>query len=328
MIKELGQQVGNSVAGGVGAGIAGMGINMLDEALFGDYRRQNQLDQQEALQRNQAYYGKEMMNHQNKLQMEMWENTNYDAQVQQLKKAGLNPAMIYGQGQGGGVTGSGGMGSIGTGTASDESSQKRAAIENMGMGIELAMMNAQKDKIIAETQSIKANTELTGEKTTTEVSSRDVLIENIKQQGLGKWLENLEHKEKFGTERTENEADGYRNKTYDEVIWMEAGSYIQKELSLAILKTEAEIGNTEAQKLLTNNKAQGYFRELLNEIIKAEATGKQAENSAVIAQAIKLTSEFDTGEFTNWKTWVDLGIKSVGTLSNVIGKVATKGAIK
>ena len=61
-------------------------------------------------------------------QMEMWENTNYPAQVEQIKKAGLNPAMLYGQSGGGAtVTGSGGA-SVGGGSASDESSRRMVDI--------------------------------------------------------------------------------------------------------------------------------------------------------------------------------------------------------
>ena len=46
---------------------------------------------------------KELMDLGHKQQMQMWEDTNYAAQREQLRKAGLNPAMIYGGGGEGGA---------------------------------------------------------------------------------------------------------------------------------------------------------------------------------------------------------------------------------
>lgn len=48
------------------------------------------------------------------LQMDMWNKTNYQAQIEHMKKAGLNPALMYGMGGGGGTT----AGSQGGGSAS------------------------------------------------------------------------------------------------------------------------------------------------------------------------------------------------------------------
>ena len=39
---------------------------------------------------------------------EMWDYTNYENQVKHLKEAGLNPALLYGQGGGGGSAAGGG----------------------------------------------------------------------------------------------------------------------------------------------------------------------------------------------------------------------------
>lgn len=51
------------------------------------------------------------------LQFEMWEKTNYPAQVKMLEEAGLNPANIYGQSGAPGTTGSVGGGSAAGGQA-------------------------------------------------------------------------------------------------------------------------------------------------------------------------------------------------------------------
>ena len=80
------------------------------------------------------------------------------------------------------------------------------------------------------------------------------------------------------------------------------------------MKSLADTGNANAQALLNNKKAEGYFKELINATAHADA-------DTIKALAIKLTAEFNTGEFTNWKTWADLGLQA----TQVIGGVVTKG---
>ena len=46
-----------------------------------------------------------------KMQMQMWDDTNFAAQVEQLKKAGLSIGLMYGNGGAGGATTAGGQGS-------------------------------------------------------------------------------------------------------------------------------------------------------------------------------------------------------------------------
>ena len=47
----------------------------------------------------------------------MWDYTNYENQVKHLGAAGLNPALLYGQGGGGGASTAGGAVGNGQGTA-------------------------------------------------------------------------------------------------------------------------------------------------------------------------------------------------------------------
>ena len=44
------------------------------------------------------------MEEQRKIQMQMWKDTNYAAQVEELKKAGLSIGLMYGKGGAGGTT--------------------------------------------------------------------------------------------------------------------------------------------------------------------------------------------------------------------------------
>lgn len=89
-----------------------------------------------------------------------------------------------------------------------------------------------------------------------------------------------------------------KNVDYGTAAISEKGVFNQ-ELVSEITQKLAASNNANAQALLTNEKAQGYFKELLNDTIKADASATQAA-------AQKLSAEFNTGEMINWKTWKDL----------------------
>jgi hypothetical protein len=73
------------------------------------------------------------------LQMDMWNKTNYGAQVEHMKNAGLNPALMY---KGAGVGGT--TGSQTGGSASKGNSQMRKAMDigNMLVGAEIKLKKA------------------------------------------------------------------------------------------------------------------------------------------------------------------------------------------
>ena len=95
----------------------------------------------------QAKYNREAATYSQQLQKEMWDYTNYENQVKHLKVAGLNPALVYGMGGGGGST-------AGSAQASGVSNPGTQAV---GMGLEAAQLfsnirltNAEADKAEAE----------------------------------------------------------------------------------------------------------------------------------------------------------------------------------
>lgn len=160
LLETLGMTAANQAVGGA-MGLALGGIN--------DTR---QLKQNEKLLQQQINANQQMSLYSNMMQKDMWDYTNYENQVKHMKKAGINPALLYGKGgAGGAVTGSGGM-AVGSQSAPSGGGE---AVAGMGMALQtqqsmasIELMKAQAAKEKAEADRISgygkdntmANTEL------------------------------------------------------------------------------------------------------------------------------------------------------------------------
>jgi hypothetical protein len=120
---------------GVGAGFGSQLLGMIGghQAERRNYRNQRNL--MNLQMQNQA--GLNRQGHD--LQMDMWNKTNYGAQVGHMKDAGLNPALMYKGAGAGGTTGSQGGGS-----ASMGSSQQGRVMDmsNLLMGAQIKDLEA------------------------------------------------------------------------------------------------------------------------------------------------------------------------------------------
>lgn len=122
-----------------------------------------QISQQGKLQAMQIQGNKTMLDYQKQKELEMWEATSYPAQMAMLKKAGLNPALMYGMGGGGGTTVGGGGSSVGGGNAPVGGGEIGTM---MGIGLQtkaqIELLKAQKENIEADTANKAADTTYTG----------------------------------------------------------------------------------------------------------------------------------------------------------------------
>lgn len=136
---------------GAAGGIIGTGMGLLLE----NHNDRRQLEQQRKLGEQEMGMNKEMAEFNRLQQMKLWEDTNYKAQMAQLKKAGLNPALIYGMSGGGGATTaaaeaqgvSGGNAPMGGGEAMG------MGMGVMGTAVQTALVQAQKDLIEAQAKT-------------------------------------------------------------------------------------------------------------------------------------------------------------------------------
>ena len=96
--------IGQGAAMQAASGIVGTGLGLLLEG----HNDRRQIIQQGKLNDLSVKAQKELLEAQRQKELQMWQNTNYSAQIDQMKKAGLNPALLYGQGGGGGSAAGGG----------------------------------------------------------------------------------------------------------------------------------------------------------------------------------------------------------------------------
>lgn len=151
---ELAQAAGaQGVMGGINEG---MGL------LFAGPKRNAQMKTARQMQDLQMKGDKEMTDFNMKKQLEMWEATGYGAQVDQMKRAGINPALLYGMGSGGGQTANVSQGNVSGQSA--QPPQPTHGTEGMGLMIgQMGLLQAQKENIEADTANKKAQA---GESTT------------------------------------------------------------------------------------------------------------------------------------------------------------------
>ncbi|AXH76994.1 MAG: DNA pilot protein [Microviridae sp.] len=134
-----------------GSGIASTGMGLLLEG----HNDARQIRQQQKLQDMQISGQKELTDYNMAKQLQMWKDTSYGAQKEQLEKAGLNPGLMYGMGGGGGQS----TGQTGSNVSGGNAPQGgREIAEMMGMGMQMQLLKAQKENIEADTKNKEADT--------------------------------------------------------------------------------------------------------------------------------------------------------------------------
>lgn len=130
-----------------GTGVLGAAIGMA----LGNYNDRRQRMQQDKLWQMELKNRKEMTDYEMEKEYEMWLKTNYAGQKEQLQKAGLNPGLLYGMSGGGGVTTGTANGNVSGAEAPKGGGEFDTAVRSQGMGMQLALLKAQKENIEADT---------------------------------------------------------------------------------------------------------------------------------------------------------------------------------
>lgn len=254
------------------------------------------------------------------------EASSYVSQVQDAKDAGLSVGLLYGGGGAGGAgkAGGGAQGAQGgpeginyLDVEAIKNERASLAIEKARQATEKMLAKKEAEKIEAETENIKEETE-TG-KTLTPFQQK-----LLNQQGIAIWLENIRKDWENRGPDTEGGVVGSKDYDFDTAI-SEGGAFSRKiaaEIANTLASANSNEASAEAKKAaaaLDTEKKKGYWQELLN------ATRRE-DTEAEKAAAIKLAAQWQTGELTNWKTWTDVSVNALSSLSEVLKLVVTKGA--
>lgn len=260
--EQLGLQAAGSAIG------TGMGL-MLE-----GHEDKRQLRQQQKLQDMQIAGQQQMGIFNREQQMQMWHDTNYKPQMDELKKAGLNPALMYGEGGGGGVTASSTPGNVSGGKAPEGTG---TAGQMAGMGMQLALQKAQIENINADTANKVAqnpNFGITGENihagtenTQADTKNKALQGENIKADTLLKQAD----------ADIANAAAQVANSTIEENI---------QAIVAATATAEANTTQAEAQNMITQATKETTIR-----MIKTKALGMILDNALTKAVTAKTGQE-------------------------------------
>ena len=241
--------------------------------------------------------------------------------------------LMYGGGGAGGAGGAttgapqGETGGAEAGRADGAAAQQAAAIQQaqMGLGLvsmkkDLAMKDAQIDEINAAAAKQRAEAAHIAEQKITEMQMRPVRYRELLEKGKGEYIRNLESYFEDAMEGGEND----RLDAYDDMFGEH--SIIGRRLKTRqgtqdVLNTQAQIyerqQNAAAAKALAelNTEKKKYV------YMEALAAAMNANAHMLEARAKELATLFETGEYTNWKTWADYAAQGAQMLTDIAGRV-------
>lgn len=161
----------------IGTGVkAGLGVFGM---LGSNTNQKRQYGQSKRLMGLQNQYQRGLNQQGHDLQMDMWNKTNYGAQMRHMKEAGLNPGLMYGMGGGGGTTtGSQGGGSQSMGGVEQ---QKNMGIEGAMAIAQMELLKAQTNKTNAERDSLLGDTKESNARIGNITADTNVKLQNINE---------------------------------------------------------------------------------------------------------------------------------------------------
>lgn len=207
------------VKGALTGGAMGIGTSIIGNIM----QNQNQQSYNSMAVEN----SKELMDYQNAKNLEMWRDTNYSAQMKELKKAGLNESLIYAKGGAGGQLG-GGMPQQQPAKAENSAGN---ITQSIGMGLQAQLLQAQKDNLEADARvknttadkmegvdTTKVQEEINKIKADTKLSEQEKankIQDVIKSQAETKTIDETRKPtlDKLTSETNKNEQETKRSKT-------------------------------------------------------------------------------------------------------------------
>jgi hypothetical protein len=281
-------------------------------------------------------YAMDMANWSHNANKDMWDYTNYENQVAHLEAAGLNPALLYGQGGGGGATAAGGNAIAGSGQSAGGANTsapqaiKSQIIEGAGMGIQLGLMNAQKHNLEADAAKKEADAAKTAG-VDTELAKTAAKLNEARIENVNMSTEEIAAKAKMWGDTSTmlwqqarkyaSEAD-YNEKTMNTRI--EKAGYETMGSLLENMETIARTQFTKAQTdAIAENIAIAWYNAGTNRMNATTAADHVAN------ELFKTMGELDIKQKQLLKDWIYQGVHAgVALLEGVTDLVKIKALIK
>lgn len=288
--------------GSFGQGIATEAVGGILGMATAGWNDKRQLKQQEKLQELQMKGQKQMTDYNTeanlRAQMAMWEKTGYGSQKEQMIKAGLNPALMYGMSGGGGTTVGGGAS---TGNVSGATAPSGGGEIGMGIqaGLQAALMQAQIKNIEADTADKTADAIKKGGVDTKEGESRiaNNVLDGVIKEYTGK-TGKLDYELREGNQEglivaTNNEI-GARQSIADIINQLWASGKLKEKSLNEIEGIALQNANTREQKKLITKQIDN---------LEANTKGKNLEN---IITELETKLQTQTGIDRNAPTWLKI----------------------
>ena len=263
--------------------LAAMGVQLGADILSNVINNEMQNEQQKRLMQLQIQGQKEMTDYTMAKQLQMWKDTNYPAQVQQMKDAGLSVGLMYGKGGGGGAT-------TGSPSANVSGGVAQKGSVNIAMGMQLAQqqeqiellkaqkenVNAQTEKTKAEVPNIQADTEVKGaqlnliaQEYDNKRAQHDILEVDLALKRLEQYVQN-------------NTVD-YQIKDFDQQVKIGAAK-------LRSANAEANVDEQTQETLIKTAKAR-YVNIVVDNALKAAQTQLAKANIQLTTEEIQLVKK-------------------------------------
>lgn len=291
---------GSMIAGAGMQGLSMLGQNRRNKKAFRQQKKLMDLQMQNQMGLNQQGH---------QLAMDMWNKTNYGAQVEHMKEAGLNPALMYGQAGAGGQTGSGSGGSAASGGAP---AVQPMDMQNMLIGAQIAKLNA-------ETKNIDKDTNVKDYTIGNIIASTDDLKAKAKLSNAQRNIYRLEYE--FGKDSYNNRlkqigAD-LGNAAIDLDLKKEQFDYLVETTMYDAIKTANESEKIETENKLTQKELNAFEKVLALKIKEVNIQEFNADTNKMNAWTNELKVAIDK-ELGNEKLSNERWSIGASILNNII----------
>lgn len=316
VIPGLGTSLGGIIGGGLG--LIG-GLFKGDNGLKDKQKLMNQAWEYEKQGMAMQYqYGQQAADAEYKRNLQMWKDTNFGAQRDEMEKAGLSVGLMYGNGGGSAASTAGG-------TATQPGAPKinpvEVALQQESMGLQLKQIeaqnrlaNAQAAKTIAEANKI-AGVDTKGQELQNkwqEIENRiQTSRESIEQSNMKAAAANADKAiEDWKMSVLDRE---YLDKIQEDRVtrFISEIAKIQKEGSLA--ESSTDVNYHTARKI--EKEVENFYYEMITRRMSAEAAKESAENMLK-----KIENEYKLGSDQNLREWIYGGVDRINGILETIMK--------